>query len=56
MAAHDLAIWDQQVTATFPGATGNVVVTAGTPTTYAITLNWTEANGEALSYTMRMQQ
>ncbi len=44
MAADDLYHWQRQLSQAIVGAaaTGTVVVTAGTPQTYTITVSWTE--------------
>lgn len=58
MAAHDLFLWDQQLTATLgQSATGTVGVEgAGTLRTYTITVSWSEpGEAEKLTYVMRMQ-
>lgn len=58
MAAHDLFLWQQQITETLPGnPTGSVVVSdATTPRTYTITVSWSEpGEAEPLSYEMRVQ-
>ena len=57
MAAHDLFLWREQITATMPGMVGTVAVdTATVPATYTVTLTWREPGDDAdLSYAMRMQ-
>ena len=43
MAAHDLFVWDQQVTSSLPGGAWAVAFNAGTtPPTYTITVFWDE--------------
>ena len=46
MAADDLYWWQRQLSRAIAGgtATGTVVVTAGTPQTYTITVSWVEKN------------
>ena len=47
MAAHDLFVWDQQVTSSLPGGAWQITFNAGTtPPTYTITVFWDEV-GEA---------
>jgi type IV pilus assembly protein PilV len=58
MAAHDLAVWDEEVTANLPGGTCSVVAAdaGGGIFTYTITVNWAETGQTAdLSYVMRIQ-
>ena len=56
MAANDLFVWQQQVTAILPTGVGTVNVPAGTaPFTYTITISWTESGGVAQSYVLTMQ-
>jgi len=57
MAAHDLFLWQRQITAVWPsGASGTVDVTPGPPATYRVTVTWREPGDNAdLSYEMRFQ-
>jgi type IV pilus assembly protein PilV len=58
MAAHDLFLWQNLITTTWPGglATSSVVFTAGTPATYTITVNWQEQGMTTpLTYVLNMQ-
>jgi len=56
MAANDLFVWQQQVTAILPGGVGTVVVPPSpVPFTYTITISWTESGGVAQSYVLTMQ-
>ncbi len=57
MAAYDLSVWRQQITATMPGGTTGTVAVDGaaSPRTYTITIEWTESREETLSYSLRMQ-
>jgi len=60
MAADDLYHWQRQLSQTIVGAaaTGTVVVTAGTPPTYTITVNWNERAGTqvvTLPYQLQIQ-
>jgi len=57
MAAHDLFIWEAQVTASLPAGAGAVAVNTGTnPTTYTVTLNWVEpTDPNPVSFTMAFQ-
>jgi type IV pilus assembly protein PilV len=56
MAANDLFVWQQQVTAILPSGASNVGVAGGSaPYTYTITINWTESGGVAQSYVLTMQ-
>jgi hypothetical protein len=56
MAADDLYWWQRQLSRAIAGGTttGTVVVTAGTPQTYTITVGWTEKNGPQ-QYQMQVQ-
>lgn len=57
MAAHDLFIWQAQVAASLPAGAGAVAVnTASNPTTYSITINWTEpTDPNPVSFAMAFQ-
>ncbi len=59
MAAHDIATWETEIKANLPGgdaATGDIVVTAGAPNTYQITVSWVEVGqADAVSYVVRIQ-
>jgi type IV pilus assembly protein PilV len=62
MAANDIFVWQQQIAAAFPGgsATGtidvDVAVPAALPSTYTITLTWSEAGTtDKSAYTMIVQ-
>jgi type IV pilus assembly protein PilV len=56
MAANDLFVWQQQVSAILPGGNANVAVPAGTvPFTYTITINWTESGGVVQTYVLTLQ-
>lgn len=62
MAADDLFHWRRQMAEILPDdgdantPQGTVVVTAGTPRTYTITVTWSEpGEPQALSYVLRMQ-
>ena len=56
MAANDLFVWQQQVTAILPGGASNVgVAGASAPYTYTITINWTESGGVAQTYVLTLQ-
>ena len=48
LAADDLFVWQQDVVTRLPGGTGNIVVVAGPPNTYTITISWAEAGQVAL--------
>ena len=51
MAADDLYHWQRQLSRAIAGgtATGTVVVTAGTPQTYTITVSWNERAGTGVT-------
>jgi type IV pilus assembly protein PilV len=54
LAAHDLWVWNQEVTQRLPGGAWQVVVNPGTiPPTYTITLSWSEV-GQALPVTYQL--
>jgi type IV pilus assembly protein PilV len=60
LAAHDLGIWEKQIAALLPaGATGVIEYTAaaaGVPSTYTVTVSWTEpGSDETLQYTTDVQ-
>ncbi|MDY0068184.1 MAG: type IV pilus modification protein PilV [Steroidobacteraceae bacterium] len=57
LAAHDLYVWEQQISATLPGGAGEVQVdNSTTPDTYTITITWSEpGEPSSLQYVMRMQ-
>jgi type IV pilus assembly protein PilV len=56
MAANDLLVWQQQITAILPGGTGVVAVNgAAAPYTYQITISWTESGGIVSSYLLTLQ-
>jgi type IV pilus assembly protein PilV len=56
MAANDLFVWRQQITAILPGGTGVVAVNgAAVPYSYQITISWTESGGVASSYQLTLQ-
>jgi type IV pilus assembly protein PilV len=60
MAAHDLYLWSNQVTQMLPGRSPKrsiTVDTTTTPTTYTITIKWTEQTSAAdgLIHTMKVQ-
>ena len=58
MAADDLYWWQRQLSRAIAGgtATGTVVVTAGTPQTYTITVSWVEKNVlQPLQYQLQIQ-
>jgi type IV pilus assembly protein PilV len=62
MAANDVYLWQQQITAAFPGGTATGAITfdkaaASTlPSTYTITLTWSEAGTtDNSAYTMIVQ-
>lgn len=57
MAANDIYTWKQQIANELPGtASGSVDYAAGTPSTYTITINWTEpGQTSALSYQLVLQ-
>lgn len=57
MAAHDISQWNTTVGAQLPGSQCSIVVdTATIPTTYTITIQWSEPGQVALlNYTMRIQ-
>lgn len=59
MAAADLSVWTAQLLQALPAGNGNVVVaptalvvSGGPVFQYTITVNWTETNADAQSYTM----
>jgi hypothetical protein len=41
-------VWQQDLVARLPDGTGNIVVAAGPPNTYTITVSWAEAGQAAL--------
>ena len=58
MAADDLYWWQRQLSRAIAGgtATGTVVVTAGTPQAYTITVSWVEKNVlQPLQYQLQIQ-
>lgn len=55
MAAHDLWLWQAQVTSQLPGGAGTVRVDTTTPPTYQITVSWQEVGTGATSYTMTVE-
>jgi type IV pilus assembly protein PilV len=56
MAAHDKAEWTALVTTLLPAGNATVVVNAGTtPTTYTITINWTEPTLGPQQYVLSFQ-
>lgn len=56
MAATDLFDWSARVSSTLPGTVSRSIAQAGTnPTTYTITLNWSEPAGGNLSYVLEVQ-
>jgi type IV pilus assembly protein PilV len=61
LAADDLALWQQQITNTWPGGAANGVVvfvpaTVLAPATYTITITWSEPGEPApLTYALNMQ-
>ncbi len=48
LAADDVFVWQQDLVARLPGGTGNIVVAAGPPNTYTITVSWAESGQAAL--------
>ncbi len=48
LAADDMFVWQQDLVARLPGGTGNIVVAAGPPNTYTITISWAESGQAAL--------
>lgn len=59
MAAHEIATWETEIKANLPGgdeATGEIVVTAGAPNIYQITVSWVEVGqADVVSYVVRIQ-
>jgi len=56
MAQHDLAEWKASLATLVPNGQGRVVVTAGNPNSYVITVQWTEPGTDgALSYTLTVE-
>jgi type IV pilus assembly protein PilV len=55
MAAHDLWLWQAQVTAQLPGGAGAVAVDTTTPPTYRITVTWTEVGAGAITHTVAVE-
>jgi len=52
MAAHDLWLWQAQVTAQLPGGTGTVRVDTTTPPTYTISITWQEVGLGAMTHSI----
>ena len=57
MAASDVFIWNKQITDTLPGPASGVVTydPSTAPATYTIQVNWKEAGGMDMNYTMVVQ-
>jgi type IV pilus assembly protein PilV len=55
MAAHDLAIWTNQVQQLLPNGVGTVQVVGTSPPTYTITVNWQETGLGAVNYQMAIR-
>jgi type IV pilus assembly protein PilV len=55
-ALNDVLVWKQDVAARLPGGQGSVVVGAGAPTPYTITVSWAEAGQEdPVTYVLDVQ-
>jgi len=50
MAASDLFIWNEQIAAQLPAASGSVAFAAGDPATFTITVTWQETGLGPVSY------
>jgi type IV pilus assembly protein PilV len=50
MAASDLFIWNEQIGAQLPAASGTVAFAAGDPATFTITVTWQETGLGPVSY------
>ena len=48
LAADDVFVWQQDLLDRLPGGIGNIVVAAGPPNSYTITVSWAEAGQAAL--------
>jgi type IV pilus assembly protein PilV len=55
MAAHDLWLWQAQVTAQLPAGAGAVAVDTTTPTTYRISVSWTEVGVGTITHTIAVE-
>ena len=55
MAAHDIWVWTNQVTAQLPNGGGAVTYTATSPPTYTITVTWQDTGLGAVSYPMTVR-
>jgi hypothetical protein len=55
MAAHDVWLWQTQVTAQLPAGIGAVSVDTTTPPTYTISVTWTEVGLGPLTHQIAVE-